>query len=62
MGRLTAWAQLRSSGRQGSSIADELVAFADASGWKQSIIEYGRSYAAQARRDYKEFVDAAARF
>jgi len=58
MGRLTAWAQLRSSGRQGSAIADDLVAFADASGWKQRVIEYGRSYQAQVRRDYKEFVDA----
>lgn len=58
MGRLTAWAQLRSSGRKGSALADDLVAFADASGWKQSIIEYGRSYQAQVRRDYKEFVDA----
>jgi uncharacterized protein (DUF2252 family) len=58
MGRLTAWAQLRSSGREGSAIADDLVAFADASGWKQRIIEYGRSYQAQVRRDYKEFVDA----
>ena len=60
MGRLTAWAQLRSSGRQGSAIADDLVAFADASGWKQRVIEYGRSYQAQVRRDYKGFVDSAA--
>jgi uncharacterized protein (DUF2252 family) len=58
MGRLTAWAQLRSSGREGSALADDLVAFANASGWKQRIIEYGRSYQAQVRRDYKEFVDA----
>ena len=36
MGRLTAWAQLRSSGRQGSAIADDLVAFADASGWNNA--------------------------
>ncbi|HKR08438.1 MAG TPA: DUF2252 domain-containing protein [Gemmatimonadaceae bacterium] len=56
MGRLTAWAQLRSSGREGSAIADELVEFADASGWKRRIIEYGRSYQAQVSRDYKEFV------
>jgi len=58
MGRLTAWAQLRSSGREGSAVADDLVAFADASGWKQRIIEYGRSYEVQVRRDYKEFVGA----
>jgi len=58
MGRLTAWAQLRSSGRQGSATADELIEFAEASGWKRRIIEYGRAYAAEVRRDYKEFVAA----
>lgn len=56
MGRVTAWAQLRSSGREGSAIADELIAFADASGWKRRVIDYARSYEVQLLRDYKEFV------
>jgi uncharacterized protein (DUF2252 family) len=58
MGHVTAWAQLRSSGRQGSSIADDLIAFAGVSGWQRRLIEYGRSYAAQVQRDFKQFVDA----
>jgi uncharacterized protein (DUF2252 family) len=58
MGRVTAWAQLRSSGRQGSATADDLVEFAGASGWKRRLIDYGRSYETQVQRDYKQFVDA----
>jgi uncharacterized protein (DUF2252 family) len=58
MGRVTAWAQLRSNGRQGSATADELIEFAGASGWKRRLIAYGRSYANQVQRDYKRFVDA----
>jgi hypothetical protein len=57
MGRVIAWAQLRSSGRQGSATADELIAFAGASGWKRQLIDYGRSYEIQVQRDYKRFVD-----
>jgi uncharacterized protein (DUF2252 family) len=58
MGRVTAWSQLRSSGRQGSATADALIAFAQASGWKQRLIDFGRWYATQVQRDYKQFVDA----
>ena len=58
MGRVTAWAQLRSSGRQGSATADDLVAFAEASGWKRRLIDYGRSYETMVQADYKQFVDA----
>ena len=58
MGRVTAWAQLRSSGRQGSATADDLIAFAEGSGWKRRLIDYARSYESQVQRDYKEFVDA----
>ena len=58
MGRVIAWAQLRSSGRQGSATADDLIEFAGASGWKRRLIAYGRSYETQVQRDYKRFVDA----
>ena len=58
MGRLTAWAQLRSSGREGSATADDLMVFAEASGWMGRIAEYGRRYATEVHRDYKEFVAA----
>ncbi len=58
MGRVTAWAQLRSSGRQGSATADDLIAFAGASGWRRRLIDYGQSYATTVQRDYKQFVAA----
>jgi len=58
MGRVTAWAQLRSSGRQGSATADDLIAFAGATSWKRGLIDFGRRYATQVQRDYKQFVDA----
>lgn len=61
MGRVTAWAQLRSSGRQGAAIADDLIAFAGASGWQRRLIDYGRSYQVQVERDYTQFVDERAR-
>jgi uncharacterized protein (DUF2252 family) len=56
MARVTAWAQLRSSGRQGSAVADDLIAFADDSGWQRPLIDYGRLYADKVERDYKVFV------
>jgi uncharacterized protein (DUF2252 family) len=56
MGRVTAWAQLRSSGRQASATADDLISFAGESGWERRLIDYGRSYAAQVEVDYKQFV------
>ena len=58
MGRVTAWAQLRSSGRQGSATADDLIAFAGANGWKQRLIDFGRSYESQVKRDYQQFLGA----
>jgi uncharacterized protein (DUF2252 family) len=58
MGRVTAWAQLRSSGRQGSATADDLIEVAGASGWNRRLIDYGRSYETQVQADYKQFVNA----
>lgn len=58
MGHLTAWAELRSSGRDGSAITDDLVTFARAADWQKPLIGYCQSYAAQVDRDYKQFVAA----
>jgi len=58
MGQITAWDQLRSSGRQGSATAEDLIAFAGTSAWKKVVIDYGRRYAKQVQRDYKQFVEA----
>ena len=58
MGHLTVWAQLRSSGRDGSAITDDLIAFAHAGDWRERLTEYCESYSAQVSRYYNEFVAA----
>jgi uncharacterized protein (DUF2252 family) len=58
MAVLTASAQLRSSGRQGSVMADELIAFGMDTGWQQGLIDYAASYAGQIKKDYNEFFKA----
>jgi uncharacterized protein (DUF2252 family) len=55
MGEVTAWDQLRSGGRQGSAIADDLINFAHSSDWRNDILEYARSYSTQVELDYQEF-------
>jgi uncharacterized protein (DUF2252 family) len=55
MAEVTAWDQLRSSGRQGSAIADELIDFAETTSWHKNIIEYARHYAQQVEKDFQEF-------
>ena len=64
MGRLVAWAQLRSAGRQGSAIADELIAFGAArKQWQAELVLAARSSAKQVRKDWAAYCvayDAAA--
>ncbi len=55
MGELLAWGQLRSGGRQGSAITDQLIDFAPDSSWRQPLLDYVRSYALQVEKDYKDF-------
>jgi uncharacterized protein (DUF2252 family) len=55
MAMLTASAQLRSSGRQGSAIADELIAFGRDGNWQQSIIDFAAAYARQVKKDFLEY-------
>ena len=59
MAVLTASAQLRSSGRQGSAIADELISYGQnyqQSGTQAAILKYALQYAKQVKKDYKEFM------
>jgi uncharacterized protein (DUF2252 family) len=58
MGRCLAWAQLRSAGRGGSAIADELMDFAAQTKWRTRLIEQAGSAAAQVRADWKTFSEA----
>jgi uncharacterized protein (DUF2252 family) len=57
-GELLAWAQLRSSGRQGSAIADELIEFGRADWWQQELTAYCRFYATRVESDYGEYSKA----
>ena len=61
MGCATAWSQLRSAGRQGSAIADELVAFAGKGGWQTDVLMYAQSYAKQVTADWEAFRKGADR-
>lgn len=56
MAEVTAWGQMRSTGRQKSAIADDLIDFAaTASDWHTPVLDYARTYAVQVERDYAEF-------
>lgn len=56
MARLCAWGHLRSGGRQGSAIADDLIAFGiDYSTWRDQLIDYARQYARQVKTDYATY-------
>lgn len=54
MAEVTAWDQLRSGGRQGSAIADELINFGQSS-WHNSILEYAVYYSQKVNQDFQEF-------
>jgi uncharacterized protein (DUF2252 family) len=56
MARLTASAQLRSSGRRGAAIADELIAYGENNQWHDDILKYASQYTAQVKKDYDEFI------
>ncbi|OCX50363.1 hypothetical protein BEL04_21485 [Mucilaginibacter sp. PPCGB 2223] len=56
MAALTASAHLRSSGRQGSAIADDLIAFGEDTHWHDQLIAYAKKYTKQVKKDYKDFV------
>ncbi len=58
MARMVAWAQLRSSGRDGSATADELIDFGRRAKWRQKLLDASLVCAAQVLRDAQAF-DAA---
>jgi uncharacterized protein (DUF2252 family) len=55
MGDIVAWAQLRSAGRQGSAIADELIAFGQSKKWKKQLLEVAQDCAIQVRKDWQTY-------
>lgn len=58
MANVLASAHLRSSGRQGSAIADDLMSFGQSQHWQQSLHEYAIKYAKQVEKDYTSFCSA----
>jgi len=58
MGQCLAWAQLRSSGRQGSAIADELIEFAAHKKWCSRLLELSFELTIQVMDDWKTYVEA----
>ena len=59
MARVTAWAQLRSTGRDGSAAADQLIEFArHETGFASRLVAMARDLAAIVHADYKSFSDA----
>jgi hypothetical protein len=55
MGRLLAWAQLRSTGRQGSAIADELIAFGAERDLRKGILDLAVQCRRQVVADWKDY-------
>ena len=55
MGELTAWAQLRSAGRDGSASIDDLIAFAKNADPFNRLAALSRDWARQIERDWRDF-------
>jgi uncharacterized protein (DUF2252 family) len=53
MASLTASAQIRSGGIQGSAIIDELISFGLDEGWQESVIAYAQKYAKRVGKYYE---------
>ncbi len=58
MGRITAWAQLRSSGRQGSAIADDLIDFGQRRKWRAELAAAAREAAERVQADWRTYAAA----
>jgi len=56
MAALTASAQLRSGGMQGSGTIDELMAFGLDQGWQEKVITYAQHYANTTKKYYKSYL------
>ena len=55
LGRIVAWAQLRSAGRGGSAIADELIDFGRRKKWKNPLLSASLDCAVQVHKDAAAF-------
>ena len=55
MGKIVAWMHLRSSGRQESAVADDLIAWGQKTKWQQKMVRAALACAAQVRADSEAF-------
>jgi uncharacterized protein (DUF2252 family) len=55
MAFLSASAMLRSAGRQGAALPEELIAFGADTHWQQGLVDYSTAYAAQVKKDYTAY-------
>ncbi|NML30157.1 DUF2252 domain-containing protein [Paraburkholderia antibiotica] len=58
MASLSAWAHLRSGGRQKSAIADDLIAFGARRDWQLPLVELATQCEAQVAADWKAYCEA----
>ncbi|MBB5470856.1 uncharacterized protein (DUF2252 family) [Paraburkholderia sp. CI2] len=58
MAELSAWAHLRSGGRQKSAIADDLIAFGSRRDWQLPLIDLATQCEAQVAADWKAYCEA----
>src|SRR6185312_12957460 len=57
MAVLAASSQLRSGGRLGSAITDELICFGNGDTWQEKLLDYALRYASRVKKDYKQYVE-----
>ncbi|MBV8659579.1 MAG: DUF2252 domain-containing protein [Burkholderiales bacterium] len=58
MGQILAWDELRSSGREGSAIADELIAFGKRTDWQEPLLDIAVAATQQVEHDWAEYCKA----
>ena len=58
MGEIVAWGQLRSSGRDGSAIADELIDFGERHNWRGELLDAAEHCAELVERDWNTYIHA----
>jgi len=58
MGQCVAWSQLRSGGRDGSAIADELIAFSARKKWRSKLLPACRELAVEVQQDWRTYCEA----
>lgn len=58
MAILTASAQLRSAGRKGAAIPDDLIAFGKNTTWQKNMLDFSKGYSAEVKRYYNEYLDS----